>query len=109
MQALLLAAFQNNAPVENGLKKLFQTLFNNGRLDQQFNTLWQQQGESLATTQIKAAILQNESNAYNIQPSYPSTGSLSAVTEGLFEPGIVQQLPPGTQGSQLRLDSRSLA
>ena len=104
VQALLLAAFQDNPQVENGLKSLFQTLFNNGPLDQQFNSLWQNQGQAFATSQIPAAVRQQEPNAYNFQPSYPQQGTLTAITGGLEDPGLVQLLPPGTQGSELWLN-----
>ncbi len=104
VQGQILNAFQNNVPVQNSLKDLFKALFQSGALDDQFNALWQNQGETLATSKINAAVLEAEPNAYNIQPNYPKTGALSASIElQVNAPGITQQWPSGTQGSQLDL------
>jgi hypothetical protein len=102
VQDLLLAAFQN-PQTQMQLSALFNNLFSQ-TLDAKVNSDWQND-QTYANTQILTSIVQSVPSAYNIQTSYPKSGTLSAqVTSGFTDPGIISQFPPGTQGSELRLN-----
>jgi hypothetical protein len=82
--------------IQNALSSLLST-----PLDQTFDTTWSQlQGN--AQSMVQQAIQNKEPNAYNVNASSPSQGTLSASVGGLSI-GMQATLPPGTSGQQLTL------
>ncbi len=100
--AFVLSQLKSDAE-RDALKQLLTT-----PLDQSFATMWSQpqattqSGEQQAIQAVQQAIQSARPNAYNINPTFPSAGTLRAQV-GNLSTGMLGTLPPGTSGMQLTL------
>jgi hypothetical protein len=94
IRALLLA--QLPPASQTALSQLLST-----PLDQLFDTMWTQL-QPTAQSMVQQAVQSAQSNAYNINATLPSSGTLSAQVSGL-SPALMSLMPPGTNAQQLTL------